>query len=138
MSQNQSVNNPTPNWRELRAQERQERRAARGDNRWIMGAVLVLIGIVLLLQNMNAFVIYNWWALFILLPAFGSLAGAWRLYTNSGEVSAAVIGSFTMGLVFLVVAGMFLFNLTANWSVVLPALLILLGVSMLIPALMRK
>ena len=138
MSQNQIANTPTPSWRDLREQERQERRGARGNGGWIFGLVLVLVGGLLLLQNMNVVVINNWWALFILLPAFGSLAGAWQLYSRTSQVSAGVISSFMMGLLFLGMAVVFLFNLTARWELIVPALLIIFGVSMLLPSILGK
>lgn len=138
MSQNQPTNTPTPSWRELREQEREERRAARGENGWVFGAVLILIGVLLFLQNMNTLTLHNWWALFILIPAFGALAGAWRLYSRDKEISAPVLGAFMSGLLFLGVALVFLFNLAFDWARLLPALLIVFGVSLLLPAVFGK
>lgn len=138
MNQNLSTNNSTPSWRDLRDQERQERRAARGESGWIFGIILVLLGVLLWLQNMNAVTISNWWALFILLPAFGALASAWRMYSRQQEVSAGVISSFFFGVVLLGVVVVFVFNLTLYWGIVLPVLLIFGGVSMLLPAILSR
>lgn len=135
MEQNQPSNNPTPNWRELRAQERRERRAARGNGAWIFGAILIALGILFFLQNMNVVPLNNWWALFILIPGIGSLAAAWRLFTvNDNQISGPVMGSLVTGLLLIGVTLIFLLNLQLNWELVLPALLILFGVGMLLGA----
>ncbi|MCU0486847.1 MAG: hypothetical protein MUC85_12150, partial [Anaerolineales bacterium] len=44
-------------------ESRRERRAARrgGEGAWIIGVVLVILGIVFLLQNMGAVNLKNWW-----------------------------------------------------------------------------
>lgn len=138
MSTNQSTNNTTPDWRELRRQERAERRATHGNSGWIFGAVLILVGALLFLQNVSIVTLHNWWALFILLPAFGSLATAWQLFRTQGEFSAGAVGSLLVGLLLTGVAAVFLFNLDLDWTLVAPAVLILLGIGMLLPALFRR
>jgi uncharacterized membrane protein len=63
-------------WREQRHAECQARREAHRQRHagrpygWIGGAILILLGGVFLLQNLNIPFLANWWALFILLPAF--------------------------------------------------------------------
>lgn len=138
MSANQSNNNPTRSWRELRAQERQERRAARGNNGWIFGVVLVLVGALLFLQNMNMFTLNNWWALFILLPGFGALAGAWRMFRETGEVTGGVIGALLLGVLLIGISLAFVLNLSLDWTNLLPVVLVLAGVSLLIPSLFGR
>src|SRR5512137_1892101 len=72
---------------EARMRRREERWAARGSRSggaWVMGAILIIIGIVFLLQNMNVFILNNWWALFILIPAVGAFGAAWRSYQDAG------------------------------------------------------
>ncbi len=142
MSENQPTNTPAPDWREQRREARDqrrtmraERRASSGSGAWIIGAVFVALGVVLLLQNLGTFTLNNWWALFILIPAFGSFAGAWRHFENNGgTLSAGVIGPFLTGLVLLAVTAVFLFELNLNWGLVAPIVLILLGVGGLLGA----
>lgn len=135
MSTNQPANNAAPDWRDLRRQERAEHRAARGSGAWFVGALLIVVGIVLLLQNMGAITLYNWWALFILIPAAASFGTAWRIFSNSGQFSPAVIGPVVVGLVLIGITAVFLLELELNWNLVGPILLIVIGGSMLIGAL---
>jgi peptidoglycan/LPS O-acetylase OafA/YrhL len=97
---------------------------------WIGGLVLILLGIVFLLQNIDGFRVNNWWALFILFPAFGSLAVAWNTRRTSGRFTRAARSEILSGVILLLVTATFLFNL--NWNVFLPILLIVLGLGMLI------
>ncbi len=137
MSTNQptNTNTPTPDWREMRRQERAQRRAERGSGggAWISGVILIGIGILFLLQNMYGLQIHNWWALFILLPAVGSLAGAWRIFQNNGGVfTLALFVPLAIGLMLLVVTAAFLFDYFINWTLIVPALLIVFGVIVLL------
>ncbi len=139
MSENQPTNNPAPDWRTLRAQERAQRRAGRDSGGWIIGLVFVVAGGLLLLGNFTSITLNNWWALFILLPAAGSFAGAWRTWVNGeGGNPAAAIGPFIAGLFFLALTVVFLFNLSLNWNLVLPLALILIGASALVGAFARR
>lgn len=114
---------------------REERRANRG-GAWIGGAVLILLGVVFLLQNMGMPFFDNWWALFILIPAVGAFGAAWKAYTrNDGQITGAVIGSVVTGMVLLGLVVVFLFDL--NWNQVGPIALILLGIGALASALVR-
>lgn len=107
---------------------------------WIPGLVLVLIGGYLLLRNLGIipddFALQNWWALFILIPAFGALYNAWRNYQEAGQFTDAARRPLIGGLVLLVVAGIFLFNF--NWSLVWPVLLILAGIAVLTRGMWRE
>ena len=122
------------NWREMRREERRARRAARrqGNFGWIGGAVLIVIGIAFLLQNLGLPTLQNWWAVFILIPALGSLATAWNIYQNNGrQFTAAVRWPLLSGLIIAAIAVIFLFNISfgAYWPLLLIAggLLILLN-----------
>ena len=135
---------PTPeqDWRDMRRSEREARREARhaqrGSNNtaWIGGVILIVLGVVFLLQSMRGFYLNNWWALFILIPAFGSFADAWNAYRQNGRVSRRVRGALVSGCVFLLITATFLFNW--NWGVVLPILLIIWGVSLLLNSLLPE
>ncbi len=97
-----------------------------------MGGVLVLIGAVFLARNLTGFDLgdWNWWALFILIPAVGSLVNAWRLYQAEGTLPAAARGPLVFGVVLLLVAGILLFEL--SWGTLWPVFLIIFGVGVLI------
>ena len=119
---------------EERMQRRQERWAARsGSGAWIGGAILIVLGIVFLMQNLGSFYLNNWWALFILIPAIGAFMAAWRTYQAAGgRLTAASRGSMIGGLVLTMIAAIFLFNL--NWTWFGPALIILAGIGLLLNA----
>ncbi len=126
--------------RDLRRSERdarrEERRARRGSNStaWVGGVILILLGVIFLLQSMRGFYLNNWWALFILIPAFGSFADAWNIYRQTGRLSRRVRGALVTGCVFLLITATFLFNW--NWGLVLPVLLIIWGVTLLLNSLL--
>ena len=63
-------------WR--RIEERRAARRGRYGSRWIGGAVLIALGIILLLSSLGSFYLENWWALFILIPAIGAFGNAAR------------------------------------------------------------
>jgi len=135
MSQNTLSQGQVPDWREMRRQAREERRAARGGGAWITGAVLILIGGLLLLQNFGMPILFNWWALFILIPAAACLTTAWRNFSRVGERwSAAVSAPAIVGLALLALTAALLFDLTVAWGVLGPVFLILLGAGALLDA----
>jgi hypothetical protein len=119
-------------WRAERRAWREERRAARRANgAWVGGAVLIALGVIFLLQNAGLMTLHNWWALFILIPAFGSFATAYTLYRNSGDrLTYSARGSLIGGLILTFVAGAFLFEL--SFGVFLPMVLIIAGVGLLL------
>jgi len=106
----------------------------RGNAAWIGGAVLILIGVIFLLQNLSGIGFGNWWALFILIPALGSLATAWRIYQTNGRLTAAARGPLIGGVILLMITATFLFNL--DWGKVWPLFLIIAGLGALAAALM--
>ncbi len=134
---------PTPpsyhDWREQRRAERQARREAHWQRRagrpygWFAGMILVILGIIFLLQNLGITTLVNWWALFILIPAYGSFVGAWNIYQDNGRVTRGVASSITVGLVLTVLALIFLLNLAIGlfW----PILLIIGGLALLLSVL---
>jgi hypothetical protein len=98
---------------------------------WILGLVLISLGLVFLLQNAGLPVLVgNWWALFILIPALTAFAAAWTLYEQNGQVTPRVIGLVTVGLVPLTIALIFLFNF--DFGSAWPVLLVVLGGGMLL------
>ncbi len=131
----QFQNNEPFDRREARRQRREERRESLGipgGSTWVVGLILIILGGAFLMQNIGIFNIpfTNWWALFILIPAFGSLDRAYRAYKQAGnQFTAFVRSSLFAGLILTMVAGMFLFNL--NWTFFGPIILILVGVGIL-------
>jgi peptidoglycan/LPS O-acetylase OafA/YrhL len=132
----QIQNNQPYDRREARRQRRAERREARGipgSSTWVVGLILIVLGGAFLMQNLGKFYFpfTNWWALFILLPALGSLDRAYRAYKNAGnQMTAFARNAGFVGVILLIVAGLFLFNL--NWTYYGPMLLILVGVGVLL------
>jgi hypothetical protein len=90
---------------------------------------LILLGILFIVQRMGIVQIRNWWALFILIPAFSSFAAAVSLYRRQGYFSYGVRNSLVGGLFPLAVALLFLFDL--SWAVFWPVFIILGGISIL-------
>jgi hypothetical protein len=133
-SQNNPSNHPesTPEVYDRHAARRQriaERRAGRSGS-WVVGAVLILVGIFLILDNLTGFTLENWWALFILIPALGAFGNAWRVYQQDQRLSALARSSLISGFILTMVAAIFLLNL--NWTILGPVLLILAGVGFLV------
>jgi peptidoglycan/LPS O-acetylase OafA/YrhL len=132
----QMQNNEPYDRHEARRQRRAERREARGipgGSTWVVGLILIVLGGTFLMQNMGNFYFpfTNWWALFILIPALGSLDRAYRSYKNSGDQFTGFARNSTfVGVILLIVTGLFLFNL--SWIYYGPLLLILVGLGVLL------
>ncbi|MBE3064006.1 MAG: hypothetical protein IMZ69_03190 [Spirochaetes bacterium] len=91
---------------------------------------------VFLLTNVAGVSLQNWWALFILIPALGSLWTAYTMFKRSGgKFTAASRGPLVGGLVLLGVTAMFLFSL--DWEKAWPVLLIVAGAAVLISVIRR-
>ena len=112
--------------RQMRREERRETIRSRQDSPWIVGALLILLGIIFLLQNLVHFQLDNWWALFILIPAGAGFGNAWRAYQRAGgRLDGAARGSLIGGILFTMLAAVFLLGL--NISILGPVLIILVG-----------
>lgn len=96
----------------------------------VPGLVLIGIGVVFLLNNFTDFHLDNWWALFILIPAFGSLGNFIRTYRNEGRINGEARGSLIGSMILFFIAAVFLFSW--NWGVVWPFFLIIAGVGALL------
>jgi hypothetical protein len=119
-------------WRAQRREWREERRAnRRGNGAWIGGAVLIALGLIFLLQNTGLFVLHNWWAIFILIPAIGCFGATYTMYRNSANrLTYPARGSLIAGVVFTLIAAAFLFDV--NFGLFWPVLLILAGIGLLL------
>ena len=101
---------------------------------WVLGGVLILIGIVFIIRNVTGLELRNWWALFILIPAIGSLVTAWQVFQkNDRRFTAASRGPLTAGVVLAAIAAIFLFGI--DWAIAWPFLLILGGGALLVSSL---
>ncbi len=101
----------------------------RSGNRLFFGLVLVIVGIVFLLEQVGNFSLRNWWALFILIPAFGSFTTAWYAYQRHRRVNEGVRSGVGGGMIVLTVACLFLFNL--DWRVWWPMMVLVPAVVIL-------
>jgi fatty acid desaturase len=109
------------------------KRRGRGSG-WVAGIGLILVGVVLLLANLTGFGLDNWWALFILIPAFGALGNAYRIRQQEGRFTREARGSVIGALILGFVASVFLLNL--DFGDVWPVFLILAGLGALLNALL--
>ena len=142
VNQSSEPSQQPPTYRSLREQRRAERwarREARWEQRagrpgfwWVGGAFLVLLGVVILLDNMGVTTLKNWWALFILFPAYGTFTAAIASFQNHGRLTRGSVGSFVWGVLFTALTLVFLFNL--DLGLYWPVLLIAGGVGLLITA----
>ncbi len=108
-------------------QEEKPRRFRSSGAWW--GLVLIFVGAILIAQRLGYVgEQFNWWAIFILIPAIGSLSTAFFAFQKSGRFNAAVRGSLGGGLVVLTVALMFMFGL--DWTYWWPLMVIVPGFSM--------
>jgi hypothetical protein len=124
------ASDPAMDWRELRRQEKAQRRGyRRGGGAWIGGVILIFLGLLFMLQNFGILVGGHWWALFIMIPAIALLSAAWRAYAWSGGLTPAVTGPLLGGIGLMTVSLIFLLGL--NWAVVWPIFLILGGLGAL-------
>ena len=98
---------------------------------WIVGLILIILGGMFLMNSMGTINISltNWWAVFILLPAFGSLSAAWRTYQEEGRLNGPARAALLVGLVLTFIAFTFLFGI--SWTYVGPILLTGVGIAIL-------
>ena len=135
------ANLPPPearDWREQRREERHAHRHGRSSRSypWLGGVILIFLGLVFLMQNLGLPFLENWWAFFILIPAFWNFVAAWNSYRDNGLLTRGGAGSLAVGILLTLLAAVFLFDLNIGlyWPVFLIAGgLILLG-TVLFPA----
>ncbi len=96
----------------------------------VAGLVLILVGALILAQNLTDFNLSNWWALFILIPAFSSLVDAWTIFQAERRLNAAVRGPLVTAVALLLVVAIFLFD--PSWGIMWPLFVIIAGVGILL------
>ena len=103
-------------------------------NMWV-GIIFILGGAAVLLNQMGVLSFeLNWWALFILFPAFGAFNGAYNRYRSTNDL-------FEMGVMMPALVGLFMFFLSLslllgnsfniNWSLYWPIILIVIGLGLI-------
>jgi hypothetical protein len=92
---------------------------------WFVGASLILIGIIYLLQDLGITYPTNWWALFILIPALWAFFMAWESFQENQRITWRTIRSFTLGILAAILTIAYLMNLDV--VIYWPLLLILAG-----------
>lgn len=105
---------------------REEKKAKRRDpgSAWF-GMALITLGIIFFAQQLGDFRLNNWWAIFILIPAFSAFGTSFNMWRKSGQFHFGVWSTFYGGLFPLMVALMFFFNL--DWGKYWPVFVILPG-----------
>lgn len=97
----------------------------------LFALILIGLGLYFLARNFFGFELFdNWWALFILIPAFAGYSRAWSQYKAAGRWSGAAARSLTGAILLTAVAGFFLLGL--DFGLFWPVLLIILGASLLL------
>ena len=119
--------------REARRHRREQRLADPSQgSAWIVGIILIVLGGLFLMRTMGTDIpLTNWWALFILIPAFGALSAAWRMYREAdNRLTIAARSSLLVGLVLSFITFMFLFEI--SWTFVGPILIIVVGIAIIL------
>jgi hypothetical protein len=107
-----------------------ERVARRRNGSWLIGLILIAIGAVFLLQNAGVSLGAHWWALFIMIPAAGCAAAAWRSFEGAGyRYIQPMSGPLTGFVVLTFIAVMIFFSL--SWSLLWPIFIIIAGLAAL-------
>jgi hypothetical protein len=104
---------------------------------WVVGGALIVLGVIFIIRHVSGFALNNWWALFILIPAIGSLVTAFQMYVkNERRFTAASRGPLIGGLLLVALAAVFLFGIPWAWA--WPLFVILAGVGILLSSFERK
>jgi len=110
----------------------------RGRAAWFGGAVLIIVGLAFIVENLHLPFIQenNWWAVFLLIPIVAILDDIYRIYTTMPERKAGAIVSKSVGLLVIgTIMVIFLFGI--NLGIYWPVLLIAAGLVFLVAALIK-
>ncbi len=97
---------------------------------WSFPIILILCGTIFLLSNLGYLAFTNWWALFFLFPAIGSLEKAWHRWQSRGRATRYVRRHLVGAVIWGLIAMVFLFGF--SWGYIWPLLIIVWGVSLLL------
>jgi asparagine N-glycosylation enzyme membrane subunit Stt3 len=95
------------------------------------GLALIIVGAIFLLRNLGYPFPRNWWALFFLIPIAGVFGNAWRVHGREGRVTGEVAGSLMIGVLLVALAVVFLLDISLNWNLLWPVILIVVGIGVL-------
>lgn len=96
------------------------------------GIALIVVGLLFMVDTLGIadLPLYNWWAIFILVPGINMLTKAWFNYRQSGSFTSNASRSAMWGAVLILVAVTFFFNL--SWNLIFPFVLIAAGIYVLL------
>jgi len=110
------------------AQPSETRSARRKSSGAFWGLVLIIAGLIIFAQQTGLLSErLNWWALFILIPAFTSIARGFNAWQKLGKFDTAARSAIGGGVMILTVALIFLFGL--DWSIYWALMVIAAGFS---------
>jgi len=112
-------------------EDEQQPAASRWNDNLLWGGLLLLAGVLILLRNLDIISIglHNWWAVFILVPAVGSLLNGITALRRAGRWTPKVGGSLLGAAVLTLVALTLL--LGWRWGRIWPLFLVAGGISAL-------
>lgn len=112
-------------------QKNNESKSSAYRDRAIFGVILIAIGIIFMLRNIEVVELDNWWALFILIPTIVAFANGWKLYQENGKQMSRQVRSRIIGGLFpLAVAVIFLLGL--DFGNLWPVFIILAGIAVML------
>lgn len=94
------------------------------------GAMLIVLGLVFLIQNLTGFSLDNWWGIFLLVPAGYMLFRTYQEYQEHKAFTMAGRNNLMAFITIALIAVITLFNL--NWGTMWPLFLIIGGVGLLL------
>jgi len=99
----------------------------------VVAGILIMVGVALLGQNLGwldfggIVNLRNWWALFFLIPIFGTGASIWRAYRETESLNRKARAQ--LGGLFFLTAIFIFFMLGLDWGRYWPIFLIVFGLS---------
>ena len=94
-------------------------------NSFFWPIVLILIGVIMLVNNFNIGLHFNWWAIFIFIPVVASLSTTWGEVRRTGEFNSAAAGSLGGAVMVGTIAVMLLLGF--DWAIWWPLVVIAAG-----------
>jgi len=107
----------------------------RSNGSWVAALILIFLGVVFLLKELDIPLLENWWALFFMIPAIASFGSAWNQFHHHHQVTSSVLGSLIAGLIMVFLTVIFLFSL--HWSYMWPIFLIITGLMIFINSFLK-
>jgi hypothetical protein len=106
------------------------------ENRWIIGFALLLIGGILLIQNLFRWEIDQWWFILLMIPSMGAFITAWRRYRSFGKSQrSSILRQIVIGVFFLLMTVILFFHLGVQ--IILPLTLIMVGMIIFVSILLQ-